>query len=189
MESEILSLPGPPDSSSKNLSEKRIETMPRNSCTVSQQILHISDPSKSTHQQLRVGDIQCGGPGGRDSKSVVALMESCEGEVSLMRDEIGIEQRRIASIPLPLTGPSTETRVLQHANMVDGCDDQLTVVLSKIGRSWYTQSTREECLGRDPVLYIRPTADLGPWQSAPDTRGLKRKFEIDSDEVSRLLGA
>lgn len=181
MESETLSLPAPPDSLSKDLGERRIETIPQNLFTVPQQILRISDPPRSAHQQLGVGDIQSGGPGARDSKSVVALMQSWEGEVSLqrMRDEIEIEQRRIASIPLPLTGPSTETRVLQHANMVDECDDQLTVVLSKIGRSWYTQSTREERLGRDPVLYIRSTADLGPWQSAHITRGSKRKFEID----------
>lgn len=191
MELGILSLPAPLDSSSKNLSERRIETTPQNLSTVPQQILRISDSLKSAHQQLGVGDIQCGGPGAGDSKSVVALMQSSEGEVSLqrMRDEIEIEQRRIASIPLSLTGPSTETRVLQHSNMVDGCDDQLTVVLSKVGRSWYTQSTSEERLGRDPVLYIRPTADLGPWQSAPITRGSKRKFEIDSDEAFRLLGA
>ncbi|KAJ5641359.1 hypothetical protein N7490_005359 [Penicillium lividum] len=157
---------------------------------VPQQLLNVPMQPIPT-QELRVGSFLSSRPNGSPSRSVTALKKSANGQINVQQisNQRGMEERQIASLPASVLTSSSETRVVQHINPEDGSSDELKIVLNKIGNSWYTQSTRESGLSRDPILYIRPLAEIGPWESVGSNthtnRGSKRKLK-DFQGSSRI---
>lgn len=140
--------------------------------------------SSTPSQRVRAGTIVVGGPGARDSQSMVTLAQSTDGHLDIQQLSTahGLEQRQIALLPAFFADTSFETHVIQQATPAHGSTDELTIILSKIGRSWYTDSTRGSALGGVPALYSRPSSELGPWQLAEPVKAtLKRKLNENGD--------